>query len=454
MNDILSKIKESLKEGEIVEDIDINPYEEEKEINYPTNRKMKPSLVKKCLVLATLGLSIAVASPSIVPNEITKVEAAKKDKRKPKITMKGKSKINTNVNKSIKLGKVTANDNRDGNVTKKISVTVKKDEKSYSSIAKKIKKNKSIKFSEEGIYVVTYTVKDKAGNKATKKRYITVTNPKIKNEKTTEVTTENITTEKTTETPKRVIVNPTPSVIVPTITTEEKKTETTTERNTSEERTTQVTTERITTEATTEATTENKTTEAITTESDEIIIEPEKPTPTDFSKYNINEVNVNGKKFKVTSDENFQNDIIEKKHDYNENIKFSIENDYNEIDMSMNNPVLENYNYLKYLGNIKITNENGKDISDNIIVCDYGLKNVDYEYYEPYDVKIYVEDEDGNYNVRTISIVFPISCTAKEFEGLNFICVDEENNVFAHVRGTNYTISETKFNNKKKLVLA
>lgn len=120
---------------------------------------------------------ILESNGSVIPqndNNIPVVEAATKDKKKPTIKMNGKKNITTYQNKAIKLGKVTAKDDVDGNVTKKITVKVTKGKKNYSLIAKKVKANKSIKFTAEGKYIVTYTVKDSAGNKTTKKRYITV----------------------------------------------------------------------------------------------------------------------------------------------------------------------------------------------------------------------------------------------------------------------------------------
>ena len=135
------------------------------------------SAFRKC----TLALAFAVAVSTgftAVPgkfNNMATVEAAKKkDKKKPVIKFAGSSKIETEVNKSVKIPKTTAKDNKDGNVTKKIAVKVTKGKKKFKTIAKKIKSNKAVKFTSTGSYVITYTVKDKAGNKATKKRYVTV----------------------------------------------------------------------------------------------------------------------------------------------------------------------------------------------------------------------------------------------------------------------------------------
>ena len=110
-------------------------------------KSMKSTKLKKGLVAAMLALSITGMTVSNMPNIVTNgtavtVEAAskKKDKKKPKITFKGKTKLTAYKNKSVKIPKTTAKDNKDGNVTKKIKVTVKKGKKNYKSIANKIKK--------------------------------------------------------------------------------------------------------------------------------------------------------------------------------------------------------------------------------------------------------------------------------------------------------------------------
>ncbi len=139
---------------------------------------MKEKEWKKRMIAVMLAFVLAISMVAVQgENDFFVVEAAtKKDKKKPVIKMSGKSKMTVTKGTSVKIPKVTAKDNKDGNVTKKIKVTVKKGKKSYSSIAKKIKNNKKVKFTSTGKYTITYTVKDKAGNKATKKRYVTVKN--------------------------------------------------------------------------------------------------------------------------------------------------------------------------------------------------------------------------------------------------------------------------------------
>ncbi len=96
------------------------------------------------------------------------------DEEKPVIRFSGKVKLTVEKGKEIRIPKTTAQDNIDGNITKKIKVAVKKGTKKYLKIARAIKRNKKIKFVSTGNYVITYTVSDKAGNKTVKKRYIAV----------------------------------------------------------------------------------------------------------------------------------------------------------------------------------------------------------------------------------------------------------------------------------------
>ena len=187
------EISEIKKEGKI-EDIKIEPVKEKKSKKY--SLKKGALIGATALALATTNVPIRTTNDG--SKTLIEAEAAKKDKKKPVLTFKGKTKMVVQENESIKIPKTTAKDNKDGNVTKKIKVTVKKGKKNYAGIAKKIKNNKPVTFTDTGKYVITYTVSDKAGNKATKKRYITVTEGLT--------TTETVTTEApvTRRTPARV----------------------------------------------------------------------------------------------------------------------------------------------------------------------------------------------------------------------------------------------------------
>ena len=183
-----------------MEDIIFDEYDEYEAENTSAMKAVKnhhySSAFRKCAL--ALALAVAVSTGfSAVPgkfNNMATVEAArKKDKKKPVIKLSGKSNIRVTQNESVKIPKATAKDNVDGNVTKKIKVSVKSGKKSYASIAKKIQKNKAVKFTKTGKYTIAYTVSDKAKNKATKKRTVTVV-AKQEDKKTTENKT---TTEKT-----------------------------------------------------------------------------------------------------------------------------------------------------------------------------------------------------------------------------------------------------------------
>lgn len=395
MSDVLKGIK---KEGNI-ENIEIEELNEENgyeevEINYPQNKKFKSSMLKKGIIAtaAAICLSTGLSSVPTIQEDTSVVEAAtKKDKKKPVIKFSGKSKMTVEKNKSVKIPKTTAKDNKDGNVTKKIKVTVKKGNKSYSKIAKAIKSNKSVKFTSTGKYVITYTVTDKAGNKATKKRYVTVVNEEKANYN---------------------------------LTTEEKTTEATTQ------------------EQTTEVTTETPTTEAPTTESPTT----EEPTmPTDYSKYEINEVTIGNVKYKTTRDRNFFSVISSKTNLQDEKINIEIENDYREFKLDPTD--IDYYKdcsvLLKLMGSIKVTDSYGNDITDNIVIYDYALSETENKNYVMY---IYAEDSKGKSSIKRIVVTYlPGLKTSYSEEGGILLSTDPV--VCGYIR--NNTVS---LNNENKIL--
>ena len=344
--------------------------------------------IRKC----ALGLALAVAVStgfSAVPgkfNNMVTVEAArKKDKKKPVIKLSGKSNIRVTQNESVKIPKATAKDNVDGNITKKIKVSVKSGKKSYASIAKKIRKNRAVKFTKTGKYTITYTVSDKAKNKATKKRTVTVV-AKQENKKTTENKT---TAEQTTES--------------------------------------RTTTEQVTTAA---ITTEIPTTEApVTTES---VIDPS----VTYSKYNISRVNVNGNYYNVTRDPRLSYAITYANTE-SDKITINVEHDYDNIVSKSTSRIAENSKYLGYLGKITATDEDGNDISNNIVIAelilDGGIDNTDV-------INIYVEDGKGN-NLQ------------KELY-LNFDFTDSDDLVFSNVITHDLNKDQCVLINQKPIVYA
>lgn len=294
---------------------------------------------------------------------VVSAKSKKKDKVKPKFKTAGKTYISAVIGESIKIKKVTAKDNKDGNITKKIKVTVIKDGISYLNIAKKIKNNKSVSFSSTGKYKITYTVKDKAGNKATKTRYVTVSNPVVKTPTTqkTQTTQAPSTTQATApsigdktegvSTTQKPATTQAPSTTQSTPTTEKPST---TERPATTEA--PVTTEKP---ATTEAPT--------TTE------QPSQPT-----NQKVETFNYNGNSYTVR-----HTDVLDATIYYycNKNEekkpKIHIENELEEIVFDFNNGnsrMLKNSEYLKFLGKISATDYNGKNINC-IEIFDYNLKN-------------------------------------------------------------------------------
>lgn len=86
----------------------------------------------------------------------TKKTTTKKDTTKPVITIIGEEQITINVGTNYEDAGAIASDNKDGDITSKIKVSG------------------SVDTSVAGIYIITYSVSDKAGNKAEAKRQVTV----------------------------------------------------------------------------------------------------------------------------------------------------------------------------------------------------------------------------------------------------------------------------------------
>ena len=334
---------------------DYDEYEVEKKSQKKAvkNHHYSSGIRKGALALA---LAVAVSTGfSAVPgkfNNMAAVEAArKKDKKKPVIKLSGKSNIRVTQNESVKVPKATAKDNVDGNITKRIKVSVKSGKKSYASIAKKIRKNKAVKFTKTGKYTITYTVSDKAKNKATKKRTVTVV-AKQEGKKTTENKT---TAEQTTES--------------------------------------RTTTEQVTTAA---ITTEIPTTEApVTTEN---VIDPS----LEYSKYDIDRVNVNGNYYNVTYDTRLSY-ALSYANTESDKITINVEHDYDNLTSKSTSGITENSKYLGYLGKITATDEDGNDISNNIVIAELAL---DDGIHGTNAIGIYVEDINGNNLLKRLYLNF------------------------------------------------
>ena len=336
----------------IFDDYDECEPEKKSEVKVCKNHHYSSAFRKYALALA---FAVAVSTGfSAVPgkfNNMATVEAArKKDKKKPVIKLSGKSNIRVTQNESVKIPKATAKDNVDGNITKKIKVSVKSGKKSYSALAKKIQKNKAVKFTKTGKYTITYTVSDKAKNKAKKKRTVTVV-AKQEDKKTMENKT---TVEQTTED--------------------------------------KTTTEQVTTAATT---TEIPATEAPTTEN---VIDPS----LEYSKYNIDRVNVNGNYYNVTYDPRLSYALTYANTE-SDKITINVEHDYDNFVSKSTSGIAENSKYLGYLGKITATDENGNDISNNIVIAELALYS---GISSTNAIDIYVEDKKGNNLVKKMYLNF------------------------------------------------
>lgn len=141
---------------------------------------VRQSIVLRNIVIVAVVIGLAVGflrmqgMNNIRRPYIVQAQGNTEDEEKPVIRLSGKVKLTVEKGKEIRLPKTTAEDNIDGNITKKIKVVVKKGTKKYVKIARAVKRNKKIKFTSTGNYVITYTVCDTAGNKAERKRYIAV----------------------------------------------------------------------------------------------------------------------------------------------------------------------------------------------------------------------------------------------------------------------------------------
>ncbi|MCM1181658.1 MAG: DUF5011 domain-containing protein [Clostridium sp.] len=348
MKNILRKIKEAWKKMETerkMQERHIEQAEErirfefcgydEEDIHMPEHRPARP--VKACVALL-LALSLVLSNiPNICPDAnpyVAEAKTNKKDKKKPVIKFSGKSKITVEKNKSVKIPKTTAKDNKDGNVTKKLKVTVKKGKKNFSNIAKAVKNNKKTKFTSTGTYKITYTVKDKAGNKATKTRTINVVDSKNTNKTTQTPTTEKVTTEaKTTE----KVTTQTP------------------------------TTEKVTTE---QPTTEQPTTEQPTTEQPTFVFNDLPEPVVGDENWKFHSIKLNGKKYYVVNDpdwktnlDNFSSSTDDFSIENNPKLDFNIKNDYEYLMLSKDSGLINNAEYLKYLGEITAQNRYGEELS-------------------------------------------------------------------------------------------
>ncbi len=100
----------------------------------------------------------------MAPTQTCDKHTTKPDTVKPEITLKGEATISLKLKEVFKDPGATAKDDVDGDLTSQIKTTIKKDNKEV----------KQIDTSKAGVYIITYTVSDKAGNVGVKTRTVKV----------------------------------------------------------------------------------------------------------------------------------------------------------------------------------------------------------------------------------------------------------------------------------------
>lgn len=322
------------------------------EINELKNRKMKKSFIRKGAAIFALALALnGPVGSAYVDNNVAVVEAAtKKDKKKPKVTLKGKKKLTVEEGKKVTIPKTTYSDNKTKKSKLKVDVTVKKGKKSFKTIAKQIKKatlkSKTVKvlFPEEGKYTITYTVKDQAKNKKTAKRTVVV-NPKVVNAEPVSPAT---------PTPQQVITTEAPVVEQPT-------------------------TEEV-------VTTEEKVPDWIIDVTD-----------TEYVDYN----------YPIVSSTNpAPYDLSTDNEAYDVTITF--EHDYKYLCVDRNDPAVINGDIIKYLGKITAIDSNGNDVSDTIVIggLEFMQKYIAYPDSDEFTLTICAKNANGNNVGKKLKICF------------------------------------------------
>ena len=375
------------------------------EINKLKERKMKKNLIRKGALGLAMALTLSVTpAPKNMVENVTTVEAAKKDKKKPKITLKGQKTLTVEEGEKVTIPKTTYSDNKTKKKKLKVGVTVKRGKKNYKTIATKIKKATlkskpvAVEFPEDGTYKITTTVTDLAKNKATAVRTVVV------NEKDIVIDDQQIDVKEDpiTEEPTRKVVKPE----TPTTTEEPKK--------------------------------------------EEPAVEDNKRNPIDYSKYNIQTIEIDGNTYRYVRNDDFKYDAKTATEESSK-ITLNVQNDYDVYMMDINNNEIDNCNYFRYFGKITAYDEKGNDISDQIVITD-----IEYKYLK--NVKagygyIYVKDSNGNELVKEFELDvydFDDSYTDDYF-GKDYNVINSDPKVYARKRGADLSYDEKV--NEKKLVM-
>lgn len=120
----------------------------------------------------------------MAPTETCTTHAKAQDTTKPTITLNGEEKVTVKLKEKYEDKGATAKDDIDGDITDKIKIEIKKDEKVVNQIDT----------SKAGTYTITYTVSDTAGNTATKTRTVIIADSSNTNTVTNSTNTNTSTT--------------------------------------------------------------------------------------------------------------------------------------------------------------------------------------------------------------------------------------------------------------------
>ena len=345
----------------------------------------KEKVFKKILIGIAFGLAVSIVTPVSIPGEQIRVEAAKKDKKKPKIKLTGAKELTATVGEQVTIPATTYSDNKTKKKKLKVGVTVKKGNKNYKALASKIRKATlkskpvSVTFGEEGTYKITTTVTDLSKNKATAVRTVTITPKQIE---------------------EQVITKQDPEV---TTTTEQQKQE--------------------------EPKREEKTTEEPKKEEAKTNVD----LATSLSKYGtvesakVNDIEYNFLKINSTSSNEY-------KELYNSEQSGTYSSDKMIVsDFGYDSTVIDyksNHKYLEFFGNIKVIDDNGVDCSKTIFITERGDV---YDFY-------YI---DSNKNIKRLFFCIFVSYEfAKKQDYFNY--TDESNKVClnAEIFGKEYSLIE------------
>ena len=122
-----------------------------------------------------------------------------------------------------------------------------------------------------------------------------------------------------------------------------------------------------------------------------------------YQGYDIKRVNVNGNYYNVTRDYKISDKVTIARETPSDKVTINIENDYDNLMSESDSGINVDSKYLAYFGKITATDEDGNDISNNVVISEVsfvsGLVNTNI-------IAIYAEDSKGNCNVKMFNLNF------------------------------------------------